>query len=507
LTDPPTLRPWSDHLPADLDPASMDLLQRGSLPAAWRERWRQDPSRVVVRTPTGALTAAELEERSAVAAARLRTAGVDTGDRVVVAAPASLDFVVAYVGLQRLGAVAVPLNPAYREREVAQVAGDARPVATITDDPRLADWVGSAAPGPWTPPDLSGLPTAPADEAVLDAVDRDDPALLCYTSGTTGVPKGVPLSHGNLLATAEAVGLAWRWEPGDELVLALPLFHVHGLAVGLHGTLVAGAGARLLDRFDPGAVIETVRQGGTMFFGVPTMWHRLAADPAAAELARLRLGVSGSAPLPADLHTAIAAVAGRPPLERYGMTESGMLVSNPYEGERRAGSVGFPLPGVDVRLAAPGDDGAAEIEVRGPNVFAGYWQRPDATEESFSAGWLHTGDLGVADPDGYLRIVGRAKELIISGGFNVHPREVEEVLRQHPAVEDAAVAGVPDPEWGELVGAGVVLRDEASDDELAAWCAEHLAPYKRPRRWTRADDLPRNALGKLQRHEVRNWFI
>jgi malonyl-CoA/methylmalonyl-CoA synthetase len=229
------------------------------------------------------------------------------------------------------------------------------------------------------------------------------------------------------------------------------------------------------------------------------MWHRLAAHPEARDLARLRLGVSGSAPLPPDLHAAIAERAGRPPLERYGMSETAMLVSNPYEGDRRAGSVGFPLPEVDVRLAASASGAAGEIEVRGPNVFAGYWQRPEATAEAFRDGWFRTGDLGEVDPDGYLRIVGRAKELIISGGYNVYPREVEEVLRAHPRVVDAAVVGAPDPEWGERVTAFVV-GGGVDDAELAAWCADRLAPYKRPRRWERIDEVPRNALGKVLRH-------
>jgi malonyl-CoA/methylmalonyl-CoA synthetase len=316
------------------------------------------------------------------------------------------------------------------------------------------------------------------------------------------------LSHANLRASIEAVALAWRWAPDDRLVLALPLFHMHGLGVGLHGTLTVGATAVLLPRFDPASVLTAIRAGGTLFFGVPTMWHRLAGHPGAGDLARLRLGVSGSAPLPPDLHAAIAGLAGRPPLERYGMTETAMLVSNPYDGDRRAGSVGFPLPGVDVRLAGTAEHtagaggvpagSAAEIEVRGPNVFAGYWQRPGATAEAFRDGWFRTGDLGEVDPDGYLRIVGRAKELIISGGYNVYPREVEEVLLAHPAVVDAAVVGAPDPEWGERVCAFVV--GDAPDGELVAWCAERLAPYKRPRRWERLDQVPRNALGKTLRH-------
>jgi malonyl-CoA/methylmalonyl-CoA synthetase len=368
----------------------------------------------------------------------------------------------------------------------------------VTDDAERGRWIAAAAPGAVvTPPDLSGLPATAGPAEGLDAVTEDDPALLVYTSGTTGTPKGAVLRHANLLASAEAVALAWRWTPDDRLVLALPLFHMHGLGVGLNGTLTAGASAVLLPRFDPAGVLAAIRAGGTMFFGVPTMWHRLVAADGSEALARLRLGVSGSAPLAPDLHAAIAARAGQPPLERYGMTETVMLVSNPYEGERRAGSVGFPLPGVDLRLAADG-----EIEVHGPNVFSGYWRRPEATAESFRRDWFRTGDLGAVDPDGYVRIVGRAKELIISGGYNVYPREVEEVLLAHPAVVDAAVVGAPDPEWGERVCAFVVTREDVTDAALDAWSAERLAPYKRPRRWERATEVPRNALGKIVRHEL-----
>jgi len=339
-------------------------------------------------------------------------------------------------------------------------------------------------------PGLDGLPAA--GDAPIDTAGPDDVALLIYTSGTTGTPKGVPMSHANLLASAEAVRFAWRWTPQDRLVLALPLYHMHGLGVGLHGTLVTGATAVLHDRFDPDQVIDAVTGGASMFFGVPTMWTRLASHPRVEELATLRLGVSGSAPLPPDLHLALAERIGRPPLERYGMSETAMLTSNPYEGERRAGSVGFPLPGVDARLAAGG-----EIEVRGPNVFRGYLHRPEATAEAFDGDWFRTGDLGEVDADGYLHIVGRSKELIISGGFNVFPREVEDVLRACPGVVDACVVGVPEPEWGERVTAFVV--GETDEATLHAWVVDRLVTYKRPRRWERIDEVPRNAMGKMQR--------
>jgi malonyl-CoA/methylmalonyl-CoA synthetase len=336
----------------------------------------------------------------------------------------------------------------------------------------------------------------------LDRAHPRDVALIVYTSGTTGRPKGAPLTHANLLAGAHAVRVAWRWTAADRLALCLPLFHMHGLGVGLHGTLTAGAEALVLPKFDPSAVADAIRaHRATLFFGVPTMYHRLAGSPHLADLRALRLAVSGSAPLPAELHEVVARGGGQRVLERYGMTETVMLVSNPYEGERRPGTVGFPLPGVEVRLA-PREGGTHEIEVTGPNVISGYLNRPDANAEAFTEdGWFRTGDLGELDGDGYLRISGRAKELIITGGYNVYPREVEEALRAHPAVADAAVVGMPSAEWGETVVAFVVSA--AGEPDLVEWCAERLAPYKRPREWRRVDAIPRNALGKVLRHELR----
>jgi malonyl-CoA/methylmalonyl-CoA synthetase len=404
--------------------------------------------------------------------------------------------VVAHVAALRLGLVVVPVNGAYREREVAHIARDARPAAAIVDDPARGEWIRHASSSRVhvTSPDVD-LPDHPAP--TLDATTPDDPAMLCYTSGTTGSPKGALLTHGNVLSSPEALRIAWRWTPDDRLVLALPLFHMHGLGVGLHGTLLAGASAVLQPRFDPDRVLDAARaEHATLFFGVPTMYERLARSPRAPELAGLRLCVSGSAPLPAALHVALTTQAGVRVLERYGLTETVMNASNPYDGERRAGTVGFALPGVEIRLG-DGD----EILVRGPNVFSGYWQRADATRTAFVDGWFATGDVGAFDDDGYLRIVGRSKELIISGGFNVYPREVEDVLRGFPGVADVAVVGTPSDEWGELVTA-VVVGDGVDADALLEYAAGELAPYKQPRAVRFVDELPRNALGKVLRSEL-----
>ncbi len=484
---------WSVHLPPGEPPSDVDLAAGATLPGSWTAAWAAHPSHVTLSTLDGmTVTAAELEERTAEAAGRYAAAGLALGDRILLSAGPSIDLVVAYVGALRYGLTVVPANTAYTGRELAHVAEDAAPKLAVLDDPARAPH----AELPATGPDLAGLP-APVTRPDLDQVKPDGVALIVYTSGTTGKPKGAPLTHANLLASAHAVRIAWRWQPDDRLALCLPLFHVHGLGVGLHGTLTTGACAVIMPRFDPATLGDA---SATLFFGVPTMYHRLAESPHLDVLRPLRLAVSGSAPLPAELHAAIADRCGQRVLERYGMTETIMLVSNPYDGERRPGTVGFPLPGVEVRLE-PYEGGVAEIAVRGPNVIAGYLNRADPafTDD----GWFRTGDLGTLDDDGYLRISGRAKELIISGGYNVYPREVEEVLRAHPAVADAAVVGAPSAEWGETVVAFVVpAADGVAEVDLAAWCAERLAPYKRPRQWRWVKAIPRNALGKILRHEL-----
>jgi malonyl-CoA/methylmalonyl-CoA synthetase len=492
---------WARHLPAGLEPEAVDLLARRTLPAAWAANWRSAPDAPVVCDERGWLTNTDLDRRSRTVAGRLAGAGLGAGDRVVMSAATSVDLVVAHVAALRLGLVVVPVNGAYRAREIGHIVGDCSPAACIVDAARTELFAATVDDGCLVTTPAVDLPDADAPR--LDAGEADDLALLCYTSGTTGVPKGAMLTHANTLASCEALRLAWRWTAADRLVLALPLFHVHGLGIGLHGTLLCGASVVLLPRFDPDAVLDAAREHeATLFFGVPTMYARLAASDRVAELARLRLCVSGSAPLPAALHDDLTRQAGIRVLERYGMTETLMNVSNPYDGERRAGTVGFPLPGVEVRL----DESSAEILLRGPNVFPGYWEREDATRAAFTAdGWFRSGDIGARDPDGYLRIVGRAKELIITGGYNVYPREVEDVLLEHPAVAEVAVVGEPSDEWGEVVVAVVVPGphgEEEDPDALLAFAAEQLAPYKRPRRVRYVTALPRNALGKVVRGEL-----
>jgi malonyl-CoA/methylmalonyl-CoA synthetase len=493
-----------DHLPPGLTPADVNLLADQSLPGRWTRRWRERPSEPQLQVPGGAwISGEELEERTRMAASRLRAAGLTPGERFLISGPSSVELVVAYIAALRAGLVVLPLNPAYRRTEVEGIVRDAEPAAAALDDDRIARWITETS-GEGTA-DIFGLDltedvSRQASVGELDASRADDPALLLYTSGTTGRPKGALLTHGNLLASATAVNLAWRWEPEDSLLLSLPLFHLHGLGVGLNGSLCAGARISLRPKFDAADVAEQAAGGvPTMFFAVPAMYQRLAATGHLRALGDLRLLVSGSAPLPVVLAREIAGAAGQIPLERYGMTETVMLTSNPYDGPRKPGTVGLALPGVEVRLA--GD--AGEVEVRGPNVLDGYFRNPEANAEAFTDdGWFRTGDLGQFDGDGYLRLVGRSKELIISGGYNVYPREVEEVILTHPDVAEVAVIGRASERWGEEVTAVVVAKGEADPEELRAHAARQLAPYKVPKRVEFIDELPRNALGKVVRGKL-----
>jgi malonyl-CoA/methylmalonyl-CoA synthetase len=496
-----TVSGWEAHLPAGTPAADLDLGAKVSLPAAWMRVWSRSPSApALFQRQRGWMSAAELEAASRRVAGRLQAAGLKPGDRLLFSAEASLDLVIAHVAALRSGIVVVPVNTAYQEREIAHIVHDARPSGALVDRDDRAEWV-RAAGGEQTLVLGPEIDLPDGDPEMLDSVSADEPALIGYTSGTTGSPKGAVLTHANLLAGSESVGLAWRWDSEDRLVLALPLFHAHGLCVGLHGTLLAGASAVLIPHFDVDSVLDAAREhDASLFFGVPTMYHRLSKSPRVGELGHFRLCVSGSAPLPEELHRALAERGHQQVLERYGMSETLMLVSNPYEGERRPGSVGFPLPGVELRVV-DGKDG--EIQVRGPNVFGGYWKRPAETAESFVEGWFCTGDLGTIDADGYVRILGRSKELIISGGLNVYPREVEEVLIGHPDVAEVAVMGMPSQEWGELVTAFIVPAGNLCTPEaLLDFAAPQLAPFKRPRRVQFVDSLPRNALGKVLKPEL-----
>ena len=443
---------------------------------------------------TRVLAAGELDHLTAGVAGVLGRHGVGPGDRVLWQSRATLPSVVTLLGIVRAGAALVPLSPSATAREVDHVVADATPTAAVSE---LA--LGNV-PALWSVERIMAEASHLSPPTELRAATPADDVLVVYTSGTTGNPKGAVHTHASLLAGVRTLVAAWDWQPDDRLVLALPLFHVHGLCAGLFGTLAAGASAAVLDRFDEQAVVEAAATS-SMFFGVPTMYHRLASSGRAGALAGLRLCVSGSAPLAADLWQALHA-SGLNVLERYGMTETLLTVSNPLHGERRPGSVGLPLPGAQIELDRADDEGVGELLVRAPSLCRGYWGRTDPLTDA--AGWFATGDLASVADDGYVTIRGRRTELIITGGHNVYPAEVESVLARHVSVAEVAVVGVPSAEWGETVVAFVVGRDGAADlPALARMAEEELAPFKRPRRMEAVDALPRNAMGKVVRARLR----
>jgi malonyl-CoA/methylmalonyl-CoA synthetase len=425
--------------------------------------------------------------------------GVKPGDRVGLFAANSVDWVLAYLGIQRAGACVVPMNPAYKSAEAEHIISNSDPSLVVADHERapIVEQLGR----PLAP--IEKLPRGAPPP--MPALTPDDPAVILYTSGTTGRPKGAVLDHGGLLAQARGAIEAWRWTERDILVHALPLFHLHGLGMGLNGTLLSGGSATLV-AFSPEAVVAELTRDddrrGTMFFGVPAMYQRLCdwLDEHPTDLSHVRLFVSGSAPLPPALFERCHRLLGQPPVERYGITEGGIVVTNPYDGPRQAGRVGLPFPGVEFKLGE-----RDEVLLKGGQVFRGYWRNPQATEEAFTPdGFFRTADVGEIAADGTLAIRGRLKELIISGGFNVYPREVELVLETHPAVEEVAVAGVPSEAWGEEVTAFVVPSKSTPlvEEELIGYARERLATYKCPRRVVVLEKLPRNAMGKIERSKL-----
>jgi malonyl-CoA/methylmalonyl-CoA synthetase len=449
-------------------------------------------------------------------AGEVRARGLGRGDRVALAMGNVPEFLESYLAVLGAGAAAVPVNPRGAPAEMEHVLADSGAKLVLADVAR-AEAIGSLVSYRriLTVDEDLGKDAAPADAAALpEGRPRpEDLALVLYTSGTTGKSKGAMLTHANLLANIHAITEAWGWTEADELLLALPLFHMHGLGVGLNGTILTGSTLDLRPRFDPADVLARIATGRpTLFFGVPTMYHRLLQENRPAPPNGVRLWVSGSAPLPADTLLAFERAFGARILERYGMSETGMLLGNPLAGPRTPGSVGVPFRGVEMKIVdrderdvLEGETG--ELLVKGPNVFKGYAGNEAATRAAFTEdGWFRTGDLGHRDGDGFVFLTGRAKELIITAGFNVSPREVEEVLEAHPAVSEAAVVGLPDPDLGERVAAAVVARAPLSLEELRAWLEPRLSGYKRPREIALVEALPRNAMGKVQRGLVRESF-
>ncbi len=486
----------------------------------------RDPGRVFMRSGGRSYTYQDLHERSAQLAQALVALGVEPGERVAVQVEKSAEAVFLYLACLRAGAVYLPLNPAYTLTELEYFIGDAQPAVLVCDPTRqsllmpAARQLGVRHVVTLGADGVSGSLPARADAqpaAFLDLLrEPDDLAAILYTSGTTGRSKGAMLTHANLASNAFALKAAWRYVAGDELIHALPLFHVHGLFVALNVTLAAGAGLLLLPGFDAAAVLALLPQA-TVLMGVPTFYVRLLQQPALdrARCASMRLFISGSAPLLPETHREWRERTGHEILERYGMTEAGMITSNPYNGERIPGSVGMPLAGVSLRvvdlergLPVPAGE-VGMIEVRGPNVFRGYWRMPDKTRAEFRAdGWFVTGDVGHVDARGYVCIVGRGRDLVITGGFNVYPREVEAELDALPGVAESAVIGLPHPDFGEGVTALVVPLQGTQPTEagLQAALRERLAGYKCPKRILFTAELPRNAMGKVQKQALRDRF-
>jgi malonyl-CoA/methylmalonyl-CoA synthetase len=477
-----------------------------------------DRNRPFIELPDGkTISYAEIGPRSGGLASMLMILGVRPGDRVAAQVEKSADALLLYLACLRAGAVYLPLNLAYTPAEVRYFLEDAEPALFLC---RPADRATMQALGREL-----GVPQVMTLEALVEsAADAppsfynapradDDLAAILYTSGTTGRSKGAMLTHANLRSNAEVLAALWQFTPDDRLLHALPIFHTHGLFVATNVTLAAGGSMILLPKFDAAEVLRLLPRATTMM-GVPTFYTRLLSEPGfdRALVAHMRLFVSGSAPLTAETHKAFAARTGHPILERYGMTETNMITSNPYDGERVAGTVGYALPGVEVRL---GDQESGEVvtgevgvvEVRGPNVFKGYWRMPEKTAVEFRAdGFFITGDLGEIAPDGRLTLVGRARDLIISGGLNVYPAEVEGAIDALPGVAESAVIGVPHDDFGEAVVAVAVSNGDTSEAAILGALAGQLARFKQPKRVVFVAELPRNTMGKVQKNALRETY-
>jgi malonyl-CoA/methylmalonyl-CoA synthetase len=505
-----------------IDPAIMSSITD---PSAWVDSAaRNHPARLFLKTPSGRqYSYASLLEHAGGFAAALMQRGVVPGDRVAVQVDKSPAAVFLYVACLRAGAVYVPINTANTPNEVEYFLRDSRPrvavfrpgdrvsLELLARDAEIPHIETLGADGSGSLPDLAQR--AMTDHAQLPVVAADALAAIVYTSGTTGRSKGAMLTRANLASNAAALVAAWRFTDRDVLLHTLPLFHIHGLFAAINTVLASGSSLLLLPKFDADLALRHL-PAVTVLMGVPTHFTRLLQQPSLnRELtAGMRLFVSGSAPLLAATHDEFRERTGHVILERYGMTETLINTSNPYEGARLPGSVGLPLPGIAIRLGAA-EPGAADdigpLEVTGPNVFAGYWGDPQKTRDEFTAdGWFKTGDLGRIDAAGYVHIVGRAKDLVISGGYNVYPKEVESELDAVAGVLESAVFGVPHPDFGEAVTAVVVCKPDAglSEADIIGSIRTRLARYKVPKRILLLEELPRNAMGKVQKNALRSTY-
>ncbi|ROZ75690.1 malonyl-CoA synthase [Ramlibacter sp. WS9] len=500
-------------------------MKNENLFAALRAAFPQSIDAAAVETDAGLhYSWRDLERATAMIANLLAGLNLPEGSRIAVQVEKSVEAMMLYLATLRAGYVFLPLNTAYQSAEIEYFIGNAEPAVVVCSGKNFG-WVSKIAfkAGTRHVFTLNDDRTGSLLDRAAHCGDRheiahrapDDLAAILYTSGTTGRSKGAMLTHGNLLSNARVLKDYWGWKPGDVLIHALPIFHVHGLFVALHGALLNGSKIIWMAKFDPKFAIEKMAEA-TVFMGVPTLYVRMLGEPSLnrESTKHMRLFVSGSAPLLLETFTAWQERTGHTLLERYGMSETIMLTSNPYEakgGERRGGTVGFPLPGVGVRVR--GDDGnnlptgeIGAIEVKGPNVFKGYWRMPEKTQEEFTAdGWFKTGDVGKIDERGYVTIVGRSKDLIISGGYNVYPAEIEGYINDMPGVAESALVGVPHPDFGEVGIAVVIAKPGATidGDQIVAQLKAQLANFKIPKRCFVVSELPRNTMGKVQKNLLR----
>jgi long-chain acyl-CoA synthetase len=491
-------------------------LNLASLLSESAERW---PERPAIRLGGGELSYAELDDRSARLAALLRERGVERGDRVGLMLPNVPEFPIAYYGVLRAGGIVVPMNVLLKRREVAFHLEDSGARLLLAWQGFAAEARAGAAAAGAEPIEvepagfaalLGGLDPAPG----LAETAADDTAVILYTSGTTGRPKGAELTHANLSRNAEVASrTTCEIGAGDVVLGALPLFHSFGQTVAMNASLRVGACLTLVPKFDPGEVLETMqRDGVTHFYGVPTMYGALLHHSARErfDISTLRTCITGGASMPVEVLRGFERAFGCVVLEGYGLSETSPVACSNHPGrERKPGSIGTPIEGVEMRVVdedgKPLEQGeVGEIVIRGHNVMKGYWRRPEATAEAMLGGWFHSGDLARVDEDGYFHIVDRKKDMIIRGGYNVYPREVEEVLYEHPKVREGAVVGVPDEEWGEEVGAAVVLHagERLSAADVSAYVKDRIAAYKYPRHVWFLDELPKGPTGKILKREI-----
>jgi malonyl-CoA/methylmalonyl-CoA synthetase len=500
-------------------------MNNNNLFAALRAAFPEDLDSIAVETDNGLYYSwRDLERGTAMLANLLKSLQLPEGARVAVQVEKSVEAMMLYLATLRAGYVFLPLNTAYQSAEMEYFIGNAEPSVVVCSRKNFG-WVSKIAfqQGTYNVFSLDDNRTGSLLDRAAQCSDRhevvqrkaDDLAAILYTSGTTGRSKGAMLSHGNMLSNAQVLKDYWGWKPGDVLIHALPIFHVHGLFVAIHGALINGSKMIWLSKFDPKLVVDKLPEA-TVFMGVPTLYVRLLAEPGLTREAcsNMRLFVAGSAPLLIETFKAWQERTGHTILERYGMSETAMLTSNPYDGERRGGTVGFALPGVTLRVQ--GDGGKAlpagevgGIEVKGPNVFQGYWRMPEKTKEEFTAdGYFKTGDVGKIDERGYIHIVGRSKDLIISGGYNVYPAEIEGYINELPGVAESALVGVPHPDFGEVGVALVTSKPGAKVDaeDILAELKSRLANFKIPKRCFALEELPRNTMGKVQKALLREQY-